>query len=155
MEQADAVCSNVERLEQLAGVPSPAWPPRRTLPSLSVHLKLRLNRVQTAAAKLGDPAAVATLERAVAASAAWQDSVMPPPPPTPTPPPTPVPTPSAAAAAHPPSPPPAAGPDPSTAPSNQALMGTQLAGIAAVGAVGIVAGALFFRARRKIPLVPS
>lgn len=141
----DAVCANVERMEQLCGCPSPAWPARRSHVSLSVHLKARINRVQAAAAQLGDPAAVAATGRAAAASVAWHAALHP----------------HGAAVATAVAP---AAERPSSAPalaassssgvkgaSTPSIPSTTLVGAAAVGVVGIGAVVLFFRARRKLP----
>ena len=73
-----AVCRDVERLEGLVSCPSPEWPPRRTPGSLSVHIKARLQRIRTGAARMADPTAAATLDRAVEAASAWQQSIRPP-----------------------------------------------------------------------------
>ena len=151
-----AVCRDVERLEELVCCPSPEWPPRRTPGSLSVHIKARLQRVHKGAARLADPTVAATLDRAVEAAAAWQQSIRPPAPKPGTP------SRGLAAASSADLPPAArstvSAPSPDTVPpaSSSHESGKtddgQLAAAAAASVLGVCfAGAMLFRARRTVP----
>jgi hypothetical protein len=126
----------------------------RTLGSLSIHVKLRLNRVRTSAASMADPAVAATLERAMEAATAWQHSLRPAP--------VPAPVPSKlharaaslsdhiATEAEPAAL--ALGAASLDSPRGISTHGGRLMAATGVGVLAICAAGLFFRARTKMPL---